>query len=139
MQGAGRTWLLGQALDLASAAVAEELEPSPRPNIVLILINNLGSTERWTSHLETLAAGGMRFTNFHDNGAVCSPTRAALLTSQYPQPSGVVRRGPWKLVVNAAKTELFNVALDARETVDFAGLQPARLAQLRGELAGWER
>jgi arylsulfatase A-like enzyme len=69
----------------------------PRPNVVLILIDDLGygdlgcygSTKHRTPHLDRLAAEGLRFTDFHSNGAVCSPTRAALLTGQYPQRHGI--------------------------------------------------
>ena len=84
--------LVGPVLSAAADAVGTE-----RPNIVLILIDDLGygdlgcygsSTHR-TPHLDRLAAGGVRFTDFHSNGAVCSPTRAALLTGQYPQRSGI--------------------------------------------------
>jgi arylsulfatase A-like enzyme len=69
----------------------------PRPNIVMILIDDVGyadigcfgSKTPLTPNIDRLAAGGMRFTDFHSNGAVCSPTRAALLTGQYPQRSGI--------------------------------------------------
>ena len=62
-----------------------------RPNFVLILADDLGygdigcygSTRNKTPHLDRLAAEGMRFTDFHSNGPMCSPTRAALLTGQY--------------------------------------------------------
>jgi arylsulfatase A-like enzyme len=68
-----------------------------RPNIVLILIDDLGYGDlgcyghpsHRTPHLDGLAALGMRFTDFHSNGAVCSPTRVALLAGQYPQRSGI--------------------------------------------------
>lgn len=67
------------------------------PNIVMILIDDLGygdlgcygSTTNRTPHLDRLAQGGLRFTDFHSNGAVCSPTRAALLTGLYPQRAGI--------------------------------------------------
>lgn len=79
---------------LACATDARAVTPAPGPpNLVLILIDDLGygdlgcygSTRHRTPHLDRLAAEGLRFTDFHSNGAVCSPTRAALLTGQYPQ------------------------------------------------------
>ena len=62
-----------------------------RPNIVFILADDLGyediacygSTVNQTPHLDRLATGGMRFTDFHSNGPMCSPTRAAFLTGLY--------------------------------------------------------
>ena len=62
-----------------------------RPNIVFILADDLGygdigcygSKVNRTPHLDRLAAGGMRFTDFHSNGPMCSPTRAAFLTGLY--------------------------------------------------------
>ena len=61
------------------------------PNIVFILADDLGygdigcygSTVNRTPHLDRLAAGGTRFTDFHSNGPMCSPTRAAFLTGLY--------------------------------------------------------
>ncbi|MDG1893439.1 MAG: sulfatase-like hydrolase/transferase [Fuerstiella sp.] len=66
------------------------LEQQP-PNIVFILADDLGygdigcygSAVNRTPHLDRLAAGGMRFTDFHSNGPMCSPTRAAFLTGLY--------------------------------------------------------
>jgi arylsulfatase A-like enzyme len=48
-----------------------------------------GNSAFRTPHLDALAASGLRFTDFHSNGAVCSPTRAALLTGRYQQRTGV--------------------------------------------------
>lgn len=64
---------------------------SPQPNIVLIVADDLGygdlgcygSTINQTPNLDRLASEGMRFTDFHSNGPMCSPTRAALLTGLY--------------------------------------------------------
>lgn len=42
-----------------------------------------------TPNLDSLAAHGVRFTDYHSNGAVCSPTRAALMTGKYQQRTGV--------------------------------------------------
>ena len=67
-----------------------------RPNLVVILADDMGYAElgcygsgHKTPHLDALAKRGMRFTDFHSNGAVCSPTRAALLTGRYQQRAGV--------------------------------------------------
>ena len=42
-----------------------------------------------TPNLDFLASQGVKFTDFHSNGAVCSPTRAALMTGKYQQRTGV--------------------------------------------------
>lgn len=61
------------------------------PNILLILADDLGYSDLGcyggeidTPHLDELAAGGLRFTQFY-NTARCWPTRAALMTGYYPQ------------------------------------------------------
>ncbi len=72
-------------------------ESSSRPpNIILIMADDLGYGDigcygGWieTPHIDALARDGMRFTDYHSNGAVCSPTRAALLTGRYQQRCGV--------------------------------------------------
>ena len=66
--------------------------PRTRPNIVCILIDDMGwadggcfgSKFYQTPQLDALAAAGMRFTQAYAAGAVCSPTRAALMTGKYP-------------------------------------------------------
>lgn len=68
---------------------------APRPNIVLILADDLGwsdlgcyGSEIKTPNLDALAAGGVKFTQFY-NSARCCPTRASLLTGLYPHQAGV--------------------------------------------------
>ncbi|MEO1526055.1 MAG: sulfatase [Planctomycetota bacterium] len=64
----------------------------PPKNIVLFLIDDLGwrdlgcqgSTFYKTPHIDRLAQDGVRFTNAYAACAVCSPTRAAILTGKYP-------------------------------------------------------
>jgi arylsulfatase A-like enzyme len=67
------------------------------PNILLIMADDLGygdiacygnETIR-TPNLDKLASGGVKFTDYHSNGVVCSPTRAALLTGNYQQRTGI--------------------------------------------------
>lgn len=70
-----------------------------RPNIVLILIDDLGwadlgcygSTFHETPHLDALAANGALFTDAYAASPVCSPTRASLLTGKYPSTVGVTQ------------------------------------------------
>ena len=67
------------------------------PNIVIIMADDLGygdiscygSTTIQTPNLNLLAANGVKFTDYHSNGSVCSPTRAALMTGKYQQRTGV--------------------------------------------------
>ncbi len=67
------------------------------PNIVLMVADDLGyadlgcygNSKVVTPNIDRLAAEGMRFTDFHSNGAQCSPTRAALLTGRYQQRAGM--------------------------------------------------
>lgn len=67
------------------------------PNIVVIMADDLGygdiscygNTTIHTPNLDLLAAEGIKFTDFHSNGAVCSPTRASLMTGKYQQRTGV--------------------------------------------------
>jgi arylsulfatase A len=73
-------------------ALAAESRPAPRPNIVFILIDDMGWTDGGcfgskyyrTPTLDKLAAAGMRFTQAYAACAVCSPTRAAIMTGKYP-------------------------------------------------------
>lgn len=63
-------------------------QPQDRPNLVLIVADDLGygdlgcfgGSKAKTPHLDRLAAGGMRLTAFHVSQAVCSASRASLLT-----------------------------------------------------------
>jgi arylsulfatase len=76
------------------AAVAVAQQPR-QPNIVVILSDDMGFSdigcyggEIQTPHLDRLAAGGLRFTQFY-NTARCCPTRASLLTGLYPHQAGI--------------------------------------------------
>jgi len=62
------------------------------PNIVLIYLDDLGygdtgaygATALETPNIDSLAAGGLRFTNGYAASATCTPSRFALLTGMYP-------------------------------------------------------
>ena len=66
------------------------------PNVVLIMADDLGygdlsCYQGWikTPHIDAIAKRGVRFTDYHSNGTICSPTRAALMTGRYQQRAGI--------------------------------------------------
>ncbi|HSA11388.1 MAG TPA: sulfatase-like hydrolase/transferase [Candidatus Paceibacterota bacterium] len=74
--------------DAACAAIAQ----APRPNFIFVLIDDMGyadlscygQTQVETPHLDRLAREGIRFTQFYVNAPICSPSRTAFTTGQYP-------------------------------------------------------
>ena len=98
---------------------------STAPNFIIILADDLGyadigcyGSERFdTPALDAIAKDGIRFTDFHSNGAVCSPTRAALLTGRYQQRSGL------EAVVTAARHR--HTGLDLKEVTFAEALKDA--------------
>lgn len=76
---------------LGCAGAARPGQPRRAPNFLVIVADDLGFSdigcyggEVSTPHLDGLAAGGLRFTQFY-NTARCWPTRSALLSGYYPQ------------------------------------------------------
>jgi len=77
---------------LASAASGAQPAHSSRPNVVVVLLDDLGwtdfggmgSTFYETPNIDRLAAQGMKFSQAYSAANVCSPTRASLLTGKYP-------------------------------------------------------
>lgn len=63
------------------------------PNIVMVFVDDMGwgdlscfgQTEAQTPNIDRLAAEGLRFSQFYVNSPICSPSRCALTTGQYPQ------------------------------------------------------
>ncbi|MFW6163023.1 MAG: arylsulfatase [Planctomycetota bacterium] len=87
--GAGAT-----ALALPSRLLAGEAPRAPRPNIVIVLVDDMGYSdlgcyggEIRTPHIDRLAHKGIRFTQFY-NTAKCAPTRTSLLSGLYWQRAG---------------------------------------------------
>jgi len=93
-----KLWLPVVLAFVASIAVAAEPPAAPRPNILVILADDLGygdvsafrpGADVQTPHIDRLAADGMLFTRMRANATVCSPTRAALMTGRYADRVGV--------------------------------------------------
>jgi arylsulfatase A-like enzyme len=63
-----------------------------KPNVITILIDDMGRTDLscfggkkvTTENIDRIAAEGIRFDQFYVNAPICSPSRAALVTGQYP-------------------------------------------------------
>ncbi|UCC27080.1 MAG: sulfatase-like hydrolase/transferase [Gemmatimonadales bacterium] len=90
---------LGMALGMGEWIAACTPEPGrPRPNVVLVFTDDqgygdvgvYGARGFTTPHLDRLAAEGMRFTDFYASQAVCSASRASLLTGCYAERVGVL-------------------------------------------------
>jgi arylsulfatase A-like enzyme len=87
--------MLGAASAAAMAGRQAFAAPRKRPNIILIMADDMGfsdlgcyGSEIATPNLNLLARGGVRFTHFY-NTARCCPTRSSLLTGLYPHQAGV--------------------------------------------------
>lgn len=107
----------------ASAFLGHAAAAGRKPNFIVIYTDDqgigdlgcYGAADVKTPHLDRLAAAGVRFTNWYTNSPVCSPSRCALMTGQYPWRHGIMN------------------FLPARATQDVPGLKPGAVT-LAGEL-----
>ncbi len=70
-----------------------------KPNIIVMMVDDMGfagpsispynNTHYKTPGMDRLASEGMLFTDFHASGAICSATRAGLMTGRYQQRAGI--------------------------------------------------
>src|SRR5579872_7361836 len=80
----------------AGAAAAQRRGTSRKPNFLVILADDMGrgdvgcfgGKDVVTPNIDSLAAAGTKFTEGYVSCAVCSPSRAALLTGRYQQRFG---------------------------------------------------
>ena len=93
------TWaLLAKVAFLGpSVLVAQGPTPAPRPNVLLIAIDDLndwigclgGHPQAQTPHIDRLAEQGMLFSNAHCQSPVCNPSRVSLMSGLYPETTGI--------------------------------------------------
>ncbi len=111
---------LGVLLSMALSSAEE------RPNVVLFLVDDLGwmdlgcqgSDYYQTPNIDALAEAGVRFTNAYAACAVCSPTRAAILTGKYPARLMLTQwlpAGRWSATKNKMKEGRFLRSLPLEE------------------------
>ncbi|HYD15495.1 MAG TPA: sulfatase-like hydrolase/transferase [Hyphomicrobium sp.] len=85
----------GLALAMAAGAGPGVARPTAKPNIIVIVADDLGygdlssyGSPHQTPHIDRLASDGVRFTEGYATAALCSPSRAALMTGRYQQRFG---------------------------------------------------
>jgi arylsulfatase A len=77
---------------LGTASLVFAAEPAKRPNVILILADDLGCYELGcygqkkirTPHIDALASDGLKFQRFYSGNAVCAPSRCCLMTGFHP-------------------------------------------------------
>ena len=87
---------LGLGLSLISSLLlGSEVAAESRPNIVLIMVDDMGFSDLGcyggeidTPHIDALAASGVKFSQFYNSGRCC-PTRATLMTGLHPHQVGI--------------------------------------------------
>ena len=114
---------LAHILSIILLTTASTFAAEQPPNVVLIFADDLGygdlgcygATKVKTPNIDRLAAEGRRFTDAHSVSAVCTPSRYALLTGQYPVRANG-GRGVWgpapitsRLIVDTEKATIADV------------------------------
>lgn len=99
---------------LATAGPVLAAEPARRPNVVLIMADDLGyadlgqqgSRDVKTPHIDAIARAGMSFSNAYVSAPVCMPSRMGMLTGRYQQRFGLQTLGNDAIGVPATETNL---------------------------------
>jgi arylsulfatase A-like enzyme len=112
-------WPIRLAVVLLAALIRAPLvsaQPAPRPNIVLIYMDDLGygdtsaygATAITTPNIDRIARDGVRFTSGYATSATCTPSRFSMLTGKYAwrQEGTGVLPGSASLIVDPARTTL---------------------------------
>src|SRR5689334_324865 len=94
--------LISAILGLLFAKAGADSRNDKHPNIVFILsddqgtvdLNCYGAKDLQTPNLDKLASEGIRFTQFYAMSALCSPSRASIMTGRYPTRVGVESNAP---------------------------------------------
>ena len=123
--GIGAAGLLTQGCP-HEVGLSSAILPESRPNIVLIMADDMGFSdihcyggEIDTPNLDRLAATGLRFTQFY-NAARCCPTRASIMTGLYEKQTGI-GSGAWDAGLEAYQGKLNNSCVTIAEVLRQAG------------------
>ncbi len=103
-----------------------ESPDAPRPNIVLIVADDLGygdlgsygQQQIQTPHLDRMAREGLRFTQFYAGSTVCAPSRSVLMTGQHTGRTPIRGNNP---VLPIGQKPLPDTAITVAEVLQNAG------------------
>ena len=117
--------------NLPTAPAVAAQGDAARPNIVFIFIDDMGFADPScfgnphvkTPHIDRLAAEGIRLKNFYVNSPICSPSRVAVTTGQYP--------GRWK-IHSYLNTRAGNRARGMRDFLDASATTTAKKLKAAG-------
>jgi arylsulfatase A len=124
---------------LPSDVSATERQKDPRPNIVFILVDDMGyadlscmgAKDIQTPNADRLASEGIKFTDFYSNAPVCSPTRCGFITGRWQQRLGF----EWALGYTAERQRLINgqwqVITDMHRGIGLPAAQPGIAKMLK--------
>ncbi len=106
-----------QFLQAAGAAIAAPAASAPRPNIVFILVDDLGfgdlgcygQTRIKSPNLDRMAAEGLRFTSAYAGSTVCAPSRCCLITGMHTGHARTRGNKPIDLPLRAADVTVTEV------------------------------
>lgn len=87
---------------VAGAAALPALAASDRPNVLVVVLDDLGCADLGylgagdlrTPNIDALAGAGVKFRNWYSNAPVCAPARASILSGRFPARAGVPDNGP---------------------------------------------
>jgi len=127
-------WLVSLAVALASL-VATAASTATRPNIVLILTDDMGFGDIGcyggkfapTPNLDRMAREGTRFTQYYSASPICSPSRTGILTGMYP--------ARWRMT-SYLQTRKGNAACEQADFLDPKAPSIARTLKAAGYATG---
>jgi arylsulfatase A-like enzyme len=98
---------------LATLHAADSPKPPAKPNIVILLVDDMGygdpqcfnpQSKIATPNIDRLAREGMRFTDAHAPGPLCHPSRYGLMTGRYPFRTDITRWPTQPLITEGQTT-----------------------------------
>jgi arylsulfatase A-like enzyme len=118
-------------INTITPAIILAQKSSVKPNVIIICTddqgtidaNCFGAKDLYTPNIDRLSDSGVQFTQFYAAAAICSPSRAALLTGKTPLKAGLPGNAPAIRGESGLYTEQITIA----ETLKKTDIEPATL------------